>query len=190
MEITLTTPPPRLADEPTDQDLVARVLAAREETAFRLLYRRHTPMLRRVAIRLAGGQADQADDLVHDVWIRAVERLGVFEWRSRLSTWLTAILFNRVREARRDRAASTLALEDVDEPAAIDAPIDDRLDLESALARLPDGYRAVVTLHDIEGFTHEEVAKLMGIEIGTSKSQLSRARRALRHWLEPGLKRR
>ncbi len=183
-------PPPRpVTGEPTDQDLVGRVLADQEEAAFRLLYRRHTPMLRRVAIRLTAGHAEVADDMVHDVWIRAVERFAAFEWRSRLSTWLTGILFNRVREARRDRAGSALALEEVDEPAALDVPIDDRLDLERAIARLPDGYRSVIVLHDIEGFTHEEIAKLAGIEIGTSKSQLSRARQALRHWLEPGANR-
>jgi RNA polymerase sigma-70 factor (ECF subfamily) len=61
--------------------------------------------------------------------------------------------------------------------------VDQRLDLERALGRLADGYRAVVVLHDVEGHTHEEIARILGIDPGTSKSQLSRARRMLREWL-------
>ncbi len=124
---------------------------------------------------------------MHDTWIRASDRLARFEWRASFRTWLTGILLNRVREARREWAGADLALDEIPEPASEAVDIDDRLDLEGAIAKLPDGYRAAIVLHDIEGHTHEEVAELLGIAIGTSKSQLSRARHALRRWLEPGV---
>lgn len=63
--------------------------------------------------------------------------------------------------------------------------LDDGLDLREAIAALPDGYRAALVLHDVEGYTHDDVASLLGIDVGTSKSQLARARRSLRRWLEP-----
>ncbi|MFN0180779.1 MAG: RNA polymerase sigma factor [Gemmatimonadales bacterium] len=170
--------------DPADRDLLQRIIATGDEAAFRRLYQRHTPALYRMAIRLTDDRDGAAEDLVHDTWIRASERWGEFAWRSALATWLGGILLNRVREARRQwtRHPTDPLLGDEAEP--LEAP-DDRLDLEAAIARLPPGYRTAVVLHDIEGYDHAEIASLLGIDIGTSKSQLSRARRALRRWLEP-----
>lgn len=171
---------------PSDRDLVAAVIRSGDEHAFRDLYRRHTPRLYRIAVRIGADREQLAEDAVHDVWIRAVERFAAFEWRSTLATWLTGILVNRVRELRRDRRRQ--ATEPLDEWTVPDetSPFpDDRLDLEEAIAALSPGYRAVVVLHDIEGFTHDEIASLLSIDPGTSKSQLSRARARLRHWLDP-----
>jgi RNA polymerase sigma-70 factor (ECF subfamily) len=121
-----------------------------------------------------------ADDLVQEMWIRAAGRLGRFEWRSTLRTWLGGILLNLVREAH--RAASRMEFIEVgEEAAAWPAPPDlaDRLELEGALAALGPGQRAVLVLHDVEGYTHDEIAELLDITPGTSKSQLCRARRAV-----------
>lgn len=164
----------------TDQELVKRVLLTGDEQAFRHLYGRHTPRLLGLARNLTVGSALDADDLVQEMWLRAAGRLGGFEWRSSLRTWLSGILMNLVREAH--RAASRLEfLELDDEAAAWPPPPDpaDRLELQAALAALGPGQRAVLVLHDVEGYTHEEIADLLDISPGTSKSQLSRARRAV-----------
>lgn len=90
--------------ERPDRELVEAVLKSGDEQAFRLLYRRHTPKLYRVAVRLTDDRGGVAEDLVHDSWIRAAAKFGTFEWRSSLATWLTGFLINRVRELRRNWA--------------------------------------------------------------------------------------
>lgn len=151
-----------------------------DAVAWRVLYRRHTPELLRLAALLAERRED-ADDLVHDTWLRAARGASRFAGRSVVRTWLTGILLNCVREWRRAslRAGEVELPEDLpgqdpDPPLRVD-----RLDLERAVAGLPAGYREVLLLHDVEGYTHVEIADLLGIEAGTSKSQLSRARRAM-----------
>ncbi|MGH7517344.1 MAG: RNA polymerase sigma factor [Gemmatimonadales bacterium] len=168
--------------EPTtsDRELVAAVIGGGDEAAFRALYRRHTPRLYRTALRLAGGDAADAEEIAHDTWIRAVARFGSFEWRAQLSTWLISIAVNCARERRRSSG--------IVEPLEAEPPVADReleatparIDVERALAQLPPRYREVMVLHELEGYTHEEVAELLGIEPGTSKSQLHHARRRLR----------
>src|SRR5262249_24058271 len=104
-----------------------------------------------------------------------------FRWESSLRTWLAGILVNCCREASRagtrDRDMSRSAPFGV---TAQPARLEESLDLRSALATLPDGFREIRILHDAEGFTHEEIATMLRIDSGTSKSQLSRARQALR----------
>ena len=173
--------------EPDDRRLVALFLARRDEGAFRALYRRHTPFLYRLLLRLSGGGSQTAEEGVQETWVRAVERLGEFAWRSQLRTWLAGIAIHWSREdARRRRRDASVALDDEALPApGASAPID-RMDLERAVSELPDGYRAALLLHDVEGFTHEEIAAALGVDEGTSKSQLFRARRSLRLMLQPG----
>jgi RNA polymerase sigma-70 factor (ECF subfamily) len=170
--------------EPDDRRLVAAVAGTGDETAFRALYRRHTPALYRLALRLGGGDEGWADELVQSAWIRAVEGLGGFAWRSAFRSWLSGIAVNCAREQwRAVRVSPEVALGP--EPAAAATDPGARIDLERAIARLPHGCRQVFVLHDIEGFTHEEIAGMLGIEPGTSKSQLSHARRRLRESLTP-----
>jgi RNA polymerase sigma-70 factor, ECF subfamily len=175
-----------MIDEDDDRILVSRFLARRDEAVFRALYRRHSPFLYRFLLRLTGGRAAEAEEGVQETWIRAVEGLGGFAWRSSLKTWLAGIAIHWSRErARRLRREESLP----DEEAVPAPPIRreiERLDLERAVAALPAGYREALVLHDVEGYTHDEVARLRGIEVGTSKSQLSRARRALRALLTGG----
>jgi RNA polymerase sigma-70 factor (ECF subfamily) len=166
-------------DKLTDRDLVERYLARRDERSFRQLYDRHTPALYGMAIRLSGNETD-AQDRVQETWIRACSRVERFRWESALRTWLTGILINCVREQYRRRFDLESEAADVDILAAPIADGSNVASLNDALARLPDGYRHVLVLHDVEGYTHEEIAALLGIAEGTSKSQLHHARRALR----------
>jgi RNA polymerase sigma-70 factor (ECF subfamily) len=166
--------------QPPDRDLVARFVDGRDEDAFRLLFRRHTPRVYAVALRLMAGRASDAEDVVQEMWRRAAERLPSFLWQSALSTWLTSIAINCARERLRVRPIVTAPVEAID--ATVVAPPQTLLglDLDRAIAALPDRCRAVFVLHDIEGCTHEEIARLLDIAAGTSKSHLFHARRLLR----------
>ena len=169
--------------EASDRSLVERFLNG-SETAFRQLYRRHTPRIRGSVVRLLGADADaDADDVVQECWLRACAAFERFRWDSALSTWLCGIGIHAALEVlrRRDRWADddeALARAPARGPAA-----GERLDVASALAILPAGQRTVVVLHDVEGYTHEEIAMLLGVVPGTSKSQLAHARAALREAL-------
>lgn len=167
---------------------MARVLADRDDRAFRALYRRHTPALYRFATRLAGGTGPAAEEITHDAWVRAVDGLDGFAWRSTFLTWLMGIAVNCWRGRLREQARPMVPLDSV-QLAGRDSQfsaIDARIDLERAVTSLPSGYREVLVLHDLHGFTHEDIGRMLGIEPGTSKSQLHRARRAVRAALTGG----
>jgi RNA polymerase sigma-70 factor (ECF subfamily) len=168
--------------EPSDRELVGRVVAHGDERAFRTLYRRHTPALYQFTLRTLGGDESEAEDAVQETWIRAADGWNAFRWESSLITWLKAIALNVCRSAFRRRDAGWLEVTDA-EPAAPEASPESRIDLERALTVLPPGYRTVLLLHDLEGYRHDEIAGLLGTSAGTSKSQLHRARRALRRLL-------
>ena len=145
-----------------------------------------------MALRLAGGNHSDAEDVVQEAWTRATRRLAGFEWRSSLSTWLQSIVINCARERWRVATWESLGDADAVEPqerkgfrtahvaSRTAHGVGEAIDLERAIASLPEGYRAVLVLHDVEGYTHTEIAALCGISEGTSKSQLFHARRALR----------
>lgn len=169
-----------------DRDLVEAFVERRDGRAFDALYDRHTPRLYRLALRLAGGEESSAMDLVHDTWVRAAGKLGQFAWRSQFSTWLGGILINEHRAGMRAWRREVEAPPGEDWAGADDRRLTgtvDRVALERAIAGLPPGYRQVLVLHDVEGYTHEEIGSLLAIEPGTSKSQLSRARSQLRRAL-------
>jgi len=161
--------------------LVSEYLSRRDEKSFLEIYRRHTPALLGLAARLAAGDGSEAEEIVQEAWARAAGALPSFLFRSAMRTWLSGFVVNVWRERRRSGGRAE-GDEDTDSVAAAAPPPDSvqRLDLARAIAALPDGFRAVLVLHDVEGFTHEEIATQLGIESGTSKSQLARARRALR----------
>jgi RNA polymerase sigma-70 factor (ECF subfamily) len=139
-----------------------------------------------LALRLNAGDVAGAEDVVHDAWIRAVERLSGFRWESAFSTWLSGFVINTIRDRSRKDARELRGIEE--EHPSTDISLlkaADRIDLQRAIAQLPAGFRQVLILHDIEGYTHEEIAELLGIMPGTSKSQLARARGAVRRALSP-----
>ncbi|MBI3450924.1 MAG: RNA polymerase sigma factor [Acidobacteria bacterium] len=170
----------RMEDHLDDRELAAAFAARGDETAFRELYRRHSPALYLLAVRLLGGTGRGAEDAVQETWTRAAARLASFRWESALRTWLSGIAVNVCRETGRS-APPERSIEIDPEPAdpgVVDGAA--RLDLEEAIRRLPAGARMVMVLHDVEGRTHAEIGATLGIDEGTSKSQLHKARRAVR----------
>ena len=167
------------SSDPAEGELLDR-LARGDEAAFRLMYRRHSPPAYAVALRLVGWDRADAEDALQEAWLRAVRGLPGFRRQATFRTWLIGITIRTALEIGRTKLRAVPA----ELVAAAPAPPEDLgLDLDGAVRRLPAGYRQVLVLHDIEGHTHDEIADLLDIEPGTSKSQLSRARRLLRTWL-------
>lgn len=164
-----------------DADLVARFRDSGDEAAFRALYARHAPALYAFLRRLAGAAAE---DALQETWLRAARRLGTFRGDSALRTWLFGIALNAARETWRGRDAypDPGPEEGVGPAPAAEAS----LDLRRAVDALPPGYRAVLLLHDAWGYTHAEVGALLGVDEGTSKSQLAHARAKVRQRLAGG----
>lgn len=164
-----------------DKILVATFLITRDDRVFRQLYRRHTGAMYRIALRWHQGDADAAAEAVQEAWVRVVEGLGNFRWSSTLRTWLCGAVINCCREMQRRSAVKVGLVPQQREEIRPQPTL--RLDIDRALAVLPEGYREVFVLHDLEGYKHGEIGGLLGIAAGTSKSQLSHARSALRGYL-------
>ena len=170
-----------------DLDLVRRCKQG-DAGAFEELYRAHSARLYSLLLRMVGA-AEDAEDLLQDVFLQAHRKLDSFRGESSLGTWLYRLAVNqcldylRGRQSKMTRVTESFEDEAVQEPASpapvIPAAIS-RVDLERAIARLPEGCRLAFVLHDVEGFAHHEVAGLLGISEGTSKSQLHKARLKLR----------
>ena len=165
-----------------ESELIARVRTG-DGAAERLLYDAHVDRVYRLAYRLAGDD-ELAREFTQDTFVRAFERLGSFRGEAKLSTWLhavaTSVVLNGLRKVKRLRRETDL--EDAGGVAAgrRDAEPDLKQRLARAIDDLPEGYRAVFVMHDVEGYTHEEIGNALDIETGTSKAQLSRARAKLR----------
>ncbi len=176
----------------TNRQLVSQFLETRSEQAFISLYDQFTPRLYQVAYRLSGHDKTTADDLIQQMWYIVVQKLEKFEWKSELSTWLTGILINIWREKRRKSQHEILIHLEIQDEDHSDEDEEESLfnmdHLELAIAKLPPGYRQIIILHDVEGYTHSEIAHIVGITEGTSKSQLYQARKALRTYLKEAIK--
>jgi RNA polymerase sigma-70 factor (ECF subfamily) len=156
--------------------------------AFEELYRAHSARLYSLACRMLGNPAD-AEDLLQDIFLAAHRKLDSFRGESALGTWLYRLAMNLILDHVRSRAARTGQLTDGLDDASIvpdagghrlaDRAIT-RIDLERAVAELPEGCRAAFLLHDVEGLEHREVSEALGIAEGTSKSQVHKARLRLR----------
>lgn len=157
-----------------------------DQAAFHALYQAHVGRVFALCLRLSGDQGE-AEEHTQDVFVRAWQRLGSFRGDSAFSTWLHRLTVNEVLQARRSagRRSSRLTLTDDDAilVRAVATPTPLAGDLEEAIGRLPPGARAVFLLHDVEGYQHDEIARMSGIAEGTSKAQLHRARRLLREAL-------
>ena len=170
----------------TEHDLIARVLAG-DPGAERALYDRYVDQVWRMTYRFAG-DGDRAADWTQETFIRVFQRLRDFRAESKLGTWIGAIAVSvslgGLRSNRRhiDRREP---LEAGGEIAAREDRHDGHLSdkLKRAIAQLAEGYRSVFVLHDVEGYTHEEIGEMLGVTAGTSKAQLSRARARLRQSL-------
>ena len=164
-----------------ENELIAG-LRSGDERALEALYRLHAGRVYALGLRLTA-DASRAEEIVQDVFLQAWRRIGSFEGRSRFSTWLYRLTVNRALDTMRSAAAARrerFDLESIERPSPVDHGMEVTMDLESAVASLPEGARVVFVLHDVEGYRHEEIAALSGIAPGTSKAQLFRARRLLR----------
>jgi len=172
-------------------DLVARAQAG-DQKAFRDLYRQHAGRVYALCLRLTGDASD-ADERTQDVFVRLWDKLRSFRGESAFSSWLHRLAVNVVLNERRTTGRRERRVTPAEDPdnvvgaqhaAPLHDPVALSIDLERAIAELPDGAREVFVLFDIEGYGHAEIASLVGIAEGTSKAQLFRARRLLREKLE------
>jgi len=171
----------------TELDLVERCRRG-ELGAFETLYRQHSGRLFSLAVRMLGNPAD-AEDLLQEIFLSAHRKLESFRGESALGTWLYRLATNQILDHVRSRAARTGQMTDGLDDATLLADASGhrladraiaRVDLERALAELPEGCRAAFVLHDVEGLEHKEVSEVLGIAEGTSKSQVHKARLRLR----------
>jgi RNA polymerase sigma-70 factor (ECF subfamily) len=177
------TPP----DDPTELDAIVCRAQLGDVAAFELLYRANAEAVFALCRRMVGDERD-ARELTQDVFVRAWERLTQFRGHSSIGTWLHRIAVNIALTHLRVRKRDDARLVDDDHlpnARATDSQIHSRLDLDAALARLPEGARVAFILHDVEGFSHDEIAQMTGNAPGTARAQLWRARRALMTLLEP-----
>jgi RNA polymerase sigma-70 factor, ECF subfamily len=162
-----------------------------EKTSFEPVYREYAPNIHALCLRMTGNRA-AAEDCVQETFVQAWRHWDEFEGRSAIGTWLHRIAVNCVlgwQRAESRRPSGHLVTVDSDrpdpwgpDPRGVDAALD--FALEQAIALLPEGARNVLVLHSIVGYTHEETADLLGIAVGTCKSQLHRARHLLQARLE------
>ncbi len=167
--------------------LIIRRALDGDEAALRALWTRHAPHIDMVVRRLVGGDVDLAADIAQDVWIQIFRALPSYRGDSQFGTWAHRIAVNRTLNALRKARRLANLETDVHEDSASIEPDHDRSfvaeSIEQAAAKLSPGARAVFMLHDVEGYTHEEIAAELGITAGGSKSQLFKARAKLRKLL-------
>jgi RNA polymerase sigma-70 factor, ECF subfamily len=171
----------------TERELIQAVLAG-DVRAERALYDAHVERVFRLCYRLANGDSDRAQDFTQETFVRAFERLSAFRGDAALATWLHSIAvsvsLNGMRRVKRWRERE-LALDDAPQIGAVERRADPDLKegLRRAIDALPEHYRVVFVMYDMEGYTHEEIGAALQLPVGTSKARLSRARSQLRQAL-------
>ena len=175
--------------DPTEKDFVlAQMAAGGSVAAFEMLYSRYHRRTYSLCLRMTQS-ATEAEDLTQEVFIQLYRKIGSFRGDSAFTTWLHRLTVNQVLMHFRKRGVqSEKTTDDGEMPEQIvngtenqnRMPILDRIALDKAIAQLPNGYRTVFILHDVEGFEHEEIARMLKLSVGTSKSQLHKARLKLR----------
>lgn len=168
-----------------DAALVCRAVDG-DAAAFEQLYRRHAGRVHGTILRLVGRDRARAEELTQDAFVQAWRRLGSFRFESAFATWLHRLGVNiALMDLRIRRDEDAMDGKQLQAVAGIDVPFcaAERGDLERAVAALPTRARAVLVLHDVEGFKHEEISAQLGMAVGSSKAQLHRARGLLRRAL-------
>jgi len=173
-------------DAPDAEQRDIAAAAAGDRRAFERLYRTHGQRVFALCLRMTADRGI-AEELVQDVFVRAWQKLDGFRGDAAFGTWLHRVAVNIVLSRRKqDGVRRERTVDDatsVDAAPARSVEVGDRLDLEAAIAGLPTGARRIFVLHDVEGYTHEEIGDLLGITSGGSKAQLHRARLLLREAL-------
>jgi RNA polymerase sigma-70 factor (ECF subfamily) len=178
--------------QPATDHQLAKAAAAGDMTAFDELYRRHNRRVYALCLRMTQN-VPEAEDLTQEAFIQLFRKIGSFRGDSAFTTWLHRLTVNQVLMHFRKRSVKmekTTEEGETPEQAVIGTenpnsmPVIDRIALDKAITQLPPGYRAVFVLHDVEGHEHEEIARMLGVAVGTSKSQLHKARMKLRALLK------
>jgi RNA polymerase sigma-70 factor (ECF subfamily) len=170
----------------TEFELIQRAQAG-EASAIRELYRLYAPRVYAVVKRLAGDDA-LAEDWAQEAWVRIFRALGSFRGEARFTTWLHRIAVNSALHGKRWRDRRVIREAPLEDSIPVRIASEDallRMKLEKAMQQLPERMRQVLVLHDIEGYTHEDIAEFLGVTAGTSKSQLFKARARMRELLRP-----
>ena len=182
------------SDRLSEADAIERAKQGDAE-AFETLYRLHKRRVYSLCLRMTANTAS-AEDLTQEAFLQLFRKIATFRGESAFSTWLHRMAVNVVLMQLRKKGLSVVPLEETieteeeshkKEPGAEDVRLAgsiDRLQLEHAVENLPPGYRAVFLLHDVEGYEHNEIARIVGCSIGNSKSQLHKARMKLRELLK------
>ena len=190
VQVQLAVDDGKLPPDATDLEL-CRKAADGSLAAFEIIYQRYHRRTYSLTLRMTGSQTE-AEDLTQEVFIQLFRKIGSFRGDSAFSTWLHRLTVNQVLMHFRKRSfKNEKTSEDGEMPEQTvvgsanpsKMAVVDRIALKNAIAELPKGYKNVFVLHDVEGFEHEEVARLLGISVGTSKSQLHKARLKLRAML-------
>jgi len=177
------TDTPRISDY-----ALAQKAAEGDMKAFEQLYERHNRRVYSLCLRMTQN-VSEAEDLAQEVFIQLFRKIGSFRGESAFTTWLHRLTVNqvlmhfrkrgvRMEQTTDDGETPVQIVKGTENPNAM--PVVDRIALDNAIKQLPPGYRTVFTLHDIEGHEHEEIARMLGCSVGTSKSQLHKARMKLR----------
>ena len=190
--------PRELAFEPNDDPAplsdhaLARAAGQGDLSAFGELYQRHNRRVYSLCLRMTQNAAE-AEDLAQEAFVQLFRKIGSFRGDSAFTTWLHRLTVNQVLMHFRKRSVKLeKTTDDGDVPAQVvrgtenpsQMPVVDRIALDKAIAQLPTGYRTVFILHDVEGYEHEEIARMLNVAVGTSKSQLHKARMKLRGLLK------
>ncbi len=184
--LMMDTPRTEASEAASADTALVRRAAAGDTRAFEALYRRHAARVHGAVWRLSGMNEARAEELTQEAFVRAWQKLGSFRFESAFSTWLHRLAVNVALMALRAREPEDTVEDGVLE--SVSAPVTpfcagERADLEQAVAKLPPRARAVLVLHDVEGWKHEEIGRELGMAVGSSKAQLHRARGLLRAML-------
>jgi RNA polymerase sigma-70 factor (ECF subfamily) len=176
----------RPATVPVDEPALIAACQRGDRAAMGRLYALYSRRVYSLVLRIAGQSS--ADEVAQEVFLKIFKGLQRFRGDSQLSTWIYRLAVNAALTSVTRRPRELPLDEHLDEPRAVDPPTSDpalRRRMQRALGLLPAGYRAVIVLHDVEGLNHEEIAEVLGCRVGTSKSQLHKARQRMRELLGP-----
>jgi RNA polymerase sigma-70 factor, ECF subfamily len=201
MEPHNSTGSPYTGVENMAESEVIRLACDGDPHAFERLYKLHSRRVYALCLRLAGNPTD-AEDFTQEAFLQLFRKIHTFRGEARFSTWLHRLAVNVVLMRRRKKRHPEVSLDATNDPADADARplldlggpdlrlsgVLDRVNLSKALEQLPDGYREMFILHDVEGYEHNEIAGILGCSVGNSKSQLFKARLRLRELLREALR--
>lgn len=179
----------QMVTNPPDRDFeLVRLTCSGDTLAYKELYERNVGRVYALCLRITANE-DLADELTQEVFIKAWEKIKTFGFQSRFSTWLHSIAMNTFLMMKRTEKRFSEKLNELggmlhhDKPAHAGHSWDTGIDLENTIAELPEKMRTAFVLHDIEGYKHREISKMLDIEVGTSKAHLHRARKIIREKL-------